>query len=172
MFSYLPCWVSMPFTDSVFYFFPFFSFTFHEAQNCCITTAVQRPGDALYTPPPVHTCDRLFESTPLDSLPYVIPEICCIASSARFLFLSASHNALLCLLDDMPNNSSGRGCHGYGNRSDAPHLSLVTEERRMGTKVRKSSLFSRGGMCAALFPLLPVFPPTSSSAWSSLHCSV
>lgn len=59
--------------------------------------------------------------------PYVIAEICCIASSTRFLFLSASHNAPLRLLDDVPNNSSGRGCHGYGNRSDAPHLSLVTE---------------------------------------------
>lgn len=40
------------------------------------------------------------------SLSYVILEFCRIASSTRFLFRSASHNVLLSLLDNKPNNSS------------------------------------------------------------------
>lgn len=83
-------------------------------------------------------------------LSYVIPEICCTASRAWFLFPSSSHNVPLSLLDDMPNNSSGRGCHGYGNRSDAPHLSLVTEERWIGTKVGESFFSQAGNACCTL----------------------
>lgn len=104
------------------------------------------------------------------SLSYVIPEICCIASSTRFLFQSASHNVRLCLLDDMPNNSNGRGCHG----SDAPHLSLVTGERGVGTKLWES-LFSEGGnicctlasfvFCRKIFPNKDVKPDYKSSIW-------
>lgn len=76
------------------------------------------------------------------SLSYVILEFCRIASSTRFLFRSASHNVQLCLLDNKPNNSSRRGCHGYGNRSDAPHLSLVTERGSVGTKVEECLVFA------------------------------
>lgn len=75
-------------------------------------------------------------------LSYVILEFCRIASSTRFLFWSASHNVQLCLLDNKPNNSSRRGCHGYGNRSDAPHLSLVTGGGSVGTKVLQCLVFA------------------------------
>lgn len=116
-----------------------------------IVIAVQNPDDVLYSylwpfeqrsralesiwnPPPHHKVRT--------SLSYVILEFCRIASSTRFLFRSVSHNVQLCLLDNKPNNSSRRGCHGYGNRSDAPHLSLVTEGGSVGTNVWQCLVFA------------------------------
>lgn len=99
---------------------------------------VQNPDDVLYIDlwnlGVEEQSFRINMDPPRTSLSYVILEFCRIASSTRFLFRSASHNVQLCLLDNKPNNSSRRGCHGYGNRSDAPHLSLVTGGS-VGTKV-------------------------------------
>lgn len=88
-------------------------------------SVVQNPDDVLNIYP------RHKVST---SLSYVILEFCRIASSTRFLFRSASHNVLLPLTTS-PIIAAERGCHGYGNRSDVPHVSLVTEEGSIGTEV-------------------------------------
>lgn len=111
-----------------------------------IVIVVQNPDDALY----IYLWPFEQRSSALESiwnplitrLSYVILEFCWIASSTRVLFRSASHNVQLRLLDNKPNNSSRRGCHGYGNRSDAPHLSLVTEGGSVGTKVSQCLVFA------------------------------
>lgn len=127
-------------------YFSFSSHTFQKSFSSCQLHHHQYPKSLGL--PSSHVWWSLSISfsmaPPHTSASYAIPEICCIASSTRFLFLSASHNVPLCLLDNIPNNSSERGCHGYCNRSDAPHLSLVTAERGVGTKVWESLLSQEG----------------------------